>query len=647
MPPNVDKTFRTAIGRAPDPGSSALAEYIFASKYARVVDGKRETWDQACSRIERMHRDFYGERLRPIEAYASAAFSALREKRALGSQRNMQYGGEAVLRKHARAYNCATTYIDRPEAFSQVFWLLLCGCGVGFSVQKHHVAKLPALRRPGQALRHTVVDSIEGWADALQSLMRSYFEGDYTMVFDYSRVRPEGSDLSSGAGKAPGHGPLREALEACRGVLERSVDRGNLRPIDAYDLLMHAACGVLSGGVRRSATLALFSVDDQDMLTAKSGSWTRDNPQRKCSNNSAALLRDTPLDVFERFIDTARESGGEPGVIWLDSTEHVFNPCVESAQVPRTRDGRSGVQFCNLSTVNGAAVRNAHDFFSACAAAAVLGTLQAGYTDFPYLGAASEEITRHEALIGVSITGIQDSPSILLDESVLREGAGIIKNVNALVAEVLGIRAAARCTLLKPEGSTSGLVGSASGKHRWHSKRGIRRVQANRLEECAQVFASVNPSAVEPSVWREGDIVLKFPYEAPDGARLRANETALDQLKDVVLLQRAWIEPGHRSGPSNSVSNTVSVRENEWDQVKVYIHENRTAFAGVSLLPASGDLDYRQAPFVSVDEPERVEELAEWERLRASMAQADYSGARVETDHALEPACAGGACEIL
>jgi ribonucleoside-triphosphate reductase len=642
-----------------DKGAEALSAYVFSAKYARAIPTEngyqRETWEEAVRRVMGMHLKFYGTRLDDIEHRVLRAGDALLNKQILGSQRNMQYGGEPVLRKHERSYNCSATYIDRPRAFAEVFYLLLCGSGVGFSVQKQHVKKLPWLplwKCSDQETRiHVVEDSIEGWALALDTLLDSYFNGIYSVEFDFSLIRPEGALLSSGVGFAPGPQPLMEALEKIRTLLDSCVGR-QLRPIDAYDILMHAAGAVLSGGVRRSATLALFSVDDEDMLHAKSGNWMQENPQRKSSNNSAALLRgSTTFEEFRRFVEVARHSGGEPGFFWLDCLDFVPNPCVEVCFFPQI-DGKSGVQFCNLGTINGTILRDEEAFQHACENAAVLATLQAGYTNFPFLGPVTEAITRREALIGISITGIQDNPELLRDPAILARGVAAIVRTNAEIAQTIGTNPAARCTSLKPEGSGSQLLNTAPGKHRRHARRYIRRVQANRGELPAQAFARANPNHVEASVWREGDLVLKFPIEAPEGALLRGDETALQQLEDVVMLQRAWIEPGKREGNcahhalQNSVSNTVTVREAEWDAVAAFIYCHREAFSGVSLLPATGDLDYPQAPFVSVDEPERVAERTEWERLRAELQPVDYSVSDGKTSFQQDVACSGGACLI-
>lgn len=644
-----------------DAGSQALSDYLFASKYARHIEseGRRETYPEAVRRVMGMHREKYAERLDTIAKLVTDAEHALLNKEVLGSQRNMQYGGEPVMRKNERSYNCCASYCDRPRFFAEAFYLLLCGAGVGFSVQKHHVERLPELShvKKGASYTFVVPDTIEGWADSLDALINSYFAHGIRVSFDYSKVRPEGSLLSSGVGFAPGPKPLRDAIEAIRAVLDACLSRGQtrLRPIDCYDIVMHASCAVLSGGVRRSATICIFSVDDDEMATAK----TRENfdvarglnPQRGRSNNSAVLLRNsTSRATFQRFMDIARHGGGEPGFYWVDSLDIVPNPCLEVGFYP-VWEGRSCWHFCNLSTINGAKCKTRADFLIACRNAAVLGTLQAGYTNFPYLGPDTEALVRHEALIGVSIAGVKDSPELLLDGEVLEAGVAVIEYANVVVSDALRIRPAARLTVEKPDGTSAPFLGAASGIHDRHAHMTIRRVQANRNELPAKAFAEANPHAVEASVWCEGDIVLKFPLLAPEGARLRRDSTAVQQLRDVATFKKHWIDAGrvaarcNHPAVENSVSNTVTVQEGEWDAVADFIYENRTSYAGVSLLSASGDLDYPQAPLVSCDEPERAVLKDEWCDLANRLQPVDYS-ASVLVSRQGDVACAGGACEI-
>jgi ribonucleoside-diphosphate reductase alpha chain len=501
---------------------------------------------------------------------------------------------------------------------------LLCGSGTGFSVQKHHVAKLPTLEHeidPNSiGIKYTIEDSIEGWADALGVLLSSYFskpieefkiyKNSY-VVFDYSNIRSKGSDLSSGVGKAPGFEPLQKGLENIRLLLDRCIANGQkkLRPVDAYDIVMHSSDAVLSGGVRRSASLALFSPDDEDMAKAKTGNWYVENPQRARSNNSALLLKDeTTFEEFKTLMESVKEFG-EPGFIWSDSTEMTFNPCVEVGMWPVDEEsGKSGWQGCNLTTINCSSIEDEEDFYERCKAAAIIGTLQAGFTKLDYLGEISQKIFEREALLGVSLTGTMEKHDIVLSEKVLRNGAKIAVETNKLISKIIGINQAARVTCLKPEGTSSSMLGTSSGIHPHHAKRYIRHVQANILEAPYQHFKKVNPQACEKSRWSANntDEVIKFPIEVPDGAKLRNQLPAVDMLDIVKNTQRHWVNSGKNKSLctqdylSHNVSNTVTVKPDEWEDVTKYIYDNRKYFAGISLIPQSGDKDYPQAPFTTV-----------------------------------------------
>jgi ribonucleoside-diphosphate reductase alpha chain len=502
--------------------------------------------------------------------------------------------------------------------------LLLCGSGTGFSVQKHHVSKLQPLSlepKKAQGMKYTIEDSIEGWADALGALLSSYFTKpsedkfkdykDHYVVFDYSQIRSKGSSLSSGVGKAPGFEPLQNGLEKIRTLLDRCVANGQkkLRPIDAYDIIMHSSDAVLSGGVRRSASLALFSADDGEMAKAKTGNWYLDNPQRARSNNSALLLKnETTLDQFQQLMESVKEFG-EPGFIWSDSTEMTFNPCVEVGMWPVDEEsGKSGWQGCNLSTINCSSVSDEDDFYERCRAAAIIGTLQAGFTNLDYLGEVSCKIFAREALLGVSLTGIMEKHDLVLTEKVLKAGAKIAVETNKEMAKKIKINQAARVTCLKPEGTSSSMLGTSSGIHPHHAKRYIRHVQANILEAPYQHFKKYNPQACERSSWSANntDEVIKFPIEVPDGAKLKNQLPAVEMLSIVKETQKNWVFSGKNRSLctqdylSHNVSNTVTVKPDEWDDVTEYIYQNRKYFAGISLIPQSGDKDYPQAPFTTV-----------------------------------------------
>jgi len=960
---------------------SELQNYTFVSKYARWLEdlNRRETWKEAVERVRQMMHTQYSEF--NISEDIDWAYDMMYKKKILGSQRALQFGGDPILKRHAKIYNCVASYCDRLRFFQECFWLLLCGSGTGFSVQKHHISKLPNLEHQKCADKTYIIDdSIEGWADALGVLLSSYSEKpikqfqDYkncNVIFDYSQIREKGTSLSSSVGKAPGPEPLAKGLEKIRFILDKCISnkQKKLRPIDAYDIVMHSSDAVLSGGVRRSASLALFSPDDTEMVKAKTGNWYIDNPQRARSNNSALLLKDsTSFEDFNLLMTSVKEFG-EPGFIWSDSTEMVFNPCVvadstvvtdcgikmvsdlidkpfnaivdgvsypsykgfwktgtkqvielqfksgrslkvtpnhkimtitgwkeagdinfgenvvinnhrgvtngiakfsqsdndwkkgyllglflgdgnnskNSAQLKwwgeskeqyrreahqmlsdagfinnhnkqeqnsiavyssiesrklmefaidhdcmvgtakrlskksicgswnhvsgliagyfdadgtvlvnnikgsslrissvqlenlenlqialnalgiyskiyknrrqegdrtmpdgnggtksyfcqashelvissdnivrfskyipikntdkankiqiivnnyqrmpnRTsftdtlinkivigdldvydctvedihafdndsvyvhncveiglfpvnqQNGKTGFQGCNLSTINCSTILDEADFYERCKAAAIIGTLQAGFTKLEYLGKDSEAIFEREALLGVSLTGIMEKHELILSEKVLKNGAKIAVDTNKEMSKKIQINQAARVTCLKPEGSSSSMLGTSSGIHPHHAKRYIRHVQANVLEAPYQHFKKLNPQACEKSSWSANntDEVIKFPIEVPDGSKLKNQLPAIEMLKVVKDMQKNWVYSGKNRALctqdylSHNVSNTVTVKPEEWDAVSRYIYDNRKYFAGISLIPQSGDKDYQQAPFTAV-----------------------------------------------
>ena len=604
-----------------------LEGYTFVSKYARWIPEKkrRETWKESVDRVKEMMLESYPDAKEDIEW----AYDMMHKKRVLGSQRALQFGGSPILKHNARVYNCIASFIDRPRFFQECMYLLLCGCGTGFSVQKHHVDKLPKIvHKKEGSKKFTIPDTIEGWSDAVGVLVSSYLENsglfpEYegkSVTFDYSEIRPAGSFLSSSSGKAPGPEPLKKALTNIKKVLDKAMKDGlfsnrKLRPIDVYDVVMHAADAVISGGVRRSATICLFSADDQEMALAKTGNWFHDNPQRGRSNNSALLLRgETTAEQFSSLMKSVREFG-EPGFVWSDSTEFVVNPCVEIGLYPVDEEtGETGWQACNLSTINCAKIKNKEDFLESCKAASIIGTLQAGFTDLPYLGETTERILRREALLGVSMTGIMEQHEICLNPDIQKEGARFVKSVNKETAKKIGISQASRTTCVKPEGTASCILGTSSGIHPHHAKRYIRRVQANKMENIYQHFKKENPRACEESVWsaNDSDDVVSFCIEVPDGSKLKNQVGAIGLLGFVKSTQQNWVMVGKTDSLcvqpylQHNVSNTINVKPEEWEQVEKFIYKNRKYFCGVSLLPLSGDKDYPQAPFTTVYLPSEM-----------------------------------------
>jgi len=687
---------------------NGMADYIAMAKYARYRPelGRREIFSEGVERVRDMHLAFFKTKLdrqvprtlpadiaelagknadllaralggQRLDQIVGEAFAQVTAKKVLPSMRSMQFGGEAILKNHSRMFNCSFSNVDRVEFFREYFFLLLSGCGVGFSVQKHHIAMLPPLPVRGAendlpAWHYHIADTIEGWADALHALLTSFYEGK-KIEFDYSAIRPRGASLRTSGGKAPGHLPLKKALVRVERILEDAAGRA-LRPIEVYDINMFIAKAVLAGGIRRSATICLFSPDDEEMMNAKTGNWFDKNPQRSASNNSAVLSRSDKNAEHFRKLFRAQKEFGEPGFFFNDHPDAGCNPCAEINLLPVVdwalsaeelssllRDNYkgdlpgttrlSGFQHCNLTTINGQAATTEAAFYRACIFAAAIGTLQAAYTDMPYLGPITRLINEHDALLGVSICGFMDNPSVLFDQEVLTNGARLCRAANRTVAALIGIRPAAKLTTCKPEGTASLILNAASGIHPHHARRYFRRVQANRKEPVFAFFKAANPQMAETSVYNpDTDDVIIFPVEAPKKAILRKDLTAIQFLELVKLVQQSWVIPGgdpHSRSPDlhHNVSNTCSVRPDEWDEVADFIWANRRYFTGISLLQDAGDKAYAQAPR---EEVSTEADVAKWNSLRPY--RVDYTAMREASDETqlkAAVACMGGTCELV
>ena len=608
--------------------SSMMADSKYYMGYSRFKPetNSYETWEESVKRVMDMHRDYYKEKMTPeLSAYIDYAESAYRDKLVLGAQRALQFGGEQLLKHQARMYNCSVSYADRPAFFNETFYLLLCGCGVGFSVQSQHVNKLPEIKaRSSKRIKlFQVDDSIEGWSDALAVLLSSFFPKEHSVfpqysghhvLFDFDKIRPKGSMISGGF-KAPGADGLRNALVKIETLLNNVLSNkefATLTPIVVYDIIMHVADAVLSGGVRRSATICMFDKNDTEMLNAKTGNWYIDNPQRGRSNNSVMLKRNELTRSEWSTIMNSVKNFGEPGFIFTDDLDYAYNPCVEIGMRPMTEDGRSGFQFCNLSEINGGKINSIEDYERACIAASILGTIQAGYTNFKYLSNETKEITEREALIGVSITGWMNSPKILFDADMMKFGANKVKEINKIVSKLININQAARTTCAKPAGNASVLLGTASGIHGEHSEMYFRNVQFNEQDDVLKAFIKHNPHMVEKSVWSANgtDYVVSFPITSKQDSIFKKDLVGIKQLHYVKLAQQYWVEHGTNVdlcvSPTlrHNISNTITV--SEWDEVEQYLFDNRDFFAGVSLLPLSGDKIYQQAPFTEVLTAEQI-----------------------------------------
>ena len=597
-----------------DSGTDVLSDYIHYSKYSREGKSYADSVDL------RMEVDL--ERFPFLEEPIREAYEWVRSKKILPSMRSMQFSGAAIRQHNARMYNCSFTLIDRLEAFSQGLYLLLCGCGVGYSVQKRHVTNLTPLKEVDQSsvVYHTVADSIEGWADALLALLHGHVHGRY-VEFIYKKIRPKGSPLTHG-GKAPGHVPLKRALEKIRSILVP----GPWSSLQAHRVMCISAKAVLAGGIRRSSLMCLFDRWDQEMLSCKTGNWYETMPELAMSNNSAVFLRGSEdEEEFMALFEHMKEYG-EPGFFFTDDYDWGTNPCAEIGLNPKLGD-ETGFAFCNLSEINAAQVPE-EEFLDACAYVALINTLQASWTDFPYLGRVSEEIARRDALLGVGITG---QAECRYDSELLRLGAARIRDVNKKVATEISINEARSLTCVKPSGTTSLLLGCVgSGVHPHPAKKYIRRVTANPLEPAFQFFKRYNPHMCREKP--NGDWVIEFPV-ATDGEVMGDEITFMEE---VFRVYENWVVPGTNAFPRHNVSCTVTVQN--WNQIPEHVWFNRLRITAMSFLPKITGYD-----FMPIEPVESASQVAYWSELRGNRVPwEDYDGSVMD----MGSACEGGKCEI-
>ena len=610
-----------------------LSDITVYMKYAKYVPelNRRETWEELVTRNKEMHLKKYPQLCDEIES----AYKFVYSKKILPSMRSLQFGGKPIEISPNRIYNCAYLPIDDYRAFGESMFLLLGGTGVGYSVQKHHVELLPEIHKPNpkKNRRYLIADSIEGWADAVKVLVKSYFVGGSSFIFDFSDIRQKGARLVTSGGKAPGPQPLKECLIKLQGILDSKEDSDKLSPIEVHDMVCHIADAVLAGGIRRAALISLFSADDEDMISCKAGSWWENNPQRGRANNSATLMRHKLTNEF--FMDLWKRvelsGAGEPGIYLTNDKDWGTNPCCEIALRP--------FQFCNLCEVNASDIESQEDLEARVKAAAFIGTLQAGYTSFHYLRPIWQRTTEKDALIGVSMTGIGSGTVLGYD---MKAAAKAVKAENERVASIIGINRSARTTTVKPAGTTSLALGTSSGIHAWHNDYYIRRIRVGKNEAIYSYLAINHPELIEDEYFRPHDTaVISIPQKAPDGAIMRTESPfqLLDRIKKVHL---EWVKPGHRSGNNtHNVSATVSLRDDEWKLAGEWMWTNRDHYNGLSVLPYNGGT-YIQAPFEDCTEET-------YNTMMQSLNNIDLSKV-IElddnTDLSGELACAGGACEI-
>ena len=619
-----------------DKSKEILSDITVHMKYAKYVPSKerRETWRELVHRNKHMHWKTYESYGEEFKKEIADAYELVYDKKILPSMRSMQFAGKPIELAPNRIYNCAYLPIDHEASFSETMFLLLGGTGVGYSVQKHHVEQLPKIHKPtAETQRYVIGDSIEGWADAVKVLIKSYFHSGPTIRFDYTDIRQKGARLVTSGGKAPGPAGLRECLVKTENLLNEKKDGESLQPIEVHDIICYIADAVLAGGIRRAALISLFSVDDDAMVASKTGSWWETNPQRGRANNSAVLIRHKITEsTFKDLWNRVEASGaGEPGIYLSNDKDWGTNPCCEIALRP--------YQFCNLCEVNVSDVVSQEDFEARVRAASFIGTLQAGYTDFHYLRPIWKKTTERDALIGVSMTGIGSGAVLDLD---MKTAANIVKKENARVAKILGIKTGARTTTVKPAGTTSLTLGTSSGIHAWHNDYYLRRIRVGKNEAIYNYLKIHHEELIEDEYFRpEEQAVITVPQAAPEGAIYRT-ESPIQTLERVKKVATEWVNPGHRRGNNtHNVSCTISVRDHEWESVGRWMWDNRDSYNGISVLPYNGGT-YKQAPFEDC-----TREV--FEQLYKTLENVDLTKViEIEdnTDLSGEVACGGGACEI-
>ena len=614
-----------------DLGLDALSKLTVFSKYAKYIPElkRRETWDEIVDRYQNMMIKKYPK----LEESIIKSAELIRAKKVLPSMRALQFAGPAAEVNNARIYNCCYLPIDSLHSFSETMFLLLGGTGVGYSVQNHHVAQLPSIKTPGKKRTYLVEDSIMGWADAVKVLMKAYFEGKFMPTFDFRAVRQKGARLVTAGGKAPGPEPLKLCLSHIQAVLERKKEGENLTSLECHDILCFIANSVLAGGIRRSAMICLFDHDDEAMITCKYGDWWETNEQRGRANNSAVLKRgEISEQEFKSLWERIEASGsGEPGIYWTNDKDWGTNPCCEIALRP--------YQFCNLCEVNVSDIQNQIDLNDRVAVAAFFGTLQAGFFDFHYLRPIWARTTQKDALLGIGMTGIGSGEILKYN---LEIAANTAKVVNQLITEKIGTNEAARITCIKPSGTTSLVLGTASGIHAWHNDYYLRTMRFNKNEDVAVYLMANHPELCEDDVLRPTDTVcVRIPVKAPEGSIFRT-ETAIDTLERVKKFSTEWVKPGHIDGANtHNVSATISILEDGWEEVGTWMWDNREVYNGLSVLPHFGGT-YKQAPFEDItkeDYEERVSHLKNVDLTK--VLELDDT-----VDFGQVAACAGGACEI-
>lgn len=619
-----------------DISQQILSDLIIYMKYAKYLPElhRRETWDEIIDRNIEMHIRKFPKLEKEIRDVYERS---VRTKKVLPSLRSLQFAGKPIEIANNRLYNCGFVAIDNYKSFAEVLFLLLGGSGMGISVQKHHVHKLPEIKVPTRKRRFLVDDSIRGWAEAVEKLCKAYFLGDPLPVFDFRDIRPKGAILKTSGGKAPGPEPLKDGLNRIQLIFERKKHGEKLTTLEAHDICCHLGDMVLSGGIRRSALLSLFSYGDYDMLTSKFGDWYELNPQRGRANNSVMLLRNKvkEKDFFDLWSHIKESQSGEPGVFFSSDKNGGCNACSEIYF-------SSSPGFCNLTEINASTIESQEDLNQRAIDSAFIGTLQATYTDFYFLRDEWKENVEKDALLGCSMTGIASGTLDTLD---IEEASAKMLVENERVANLLGINKAVRIGSVKPAGTSSLVLGSSSGIHAWYAPFYIRRIRVGKDEVIYKYLKKVLPEFIEDDYFKpKNQAIISIPQKAPAGAICRKDETAIQLLERVKNFRDKWIIPSHRKGNStHNISVTVPIKnDEEWGAVGKWMWENKDSYNGISVLPDTGHT-YIQMPFEEIDEKKYNELFEKLKNIDLSKVKEEQDN----TDRQGEAACSGGACEII
>ena len=617
--------------------------FIATSRYARWMDeeGRRETWDETVQRFmdnivadvdidEKDKRDIH---------------EAILSLQVMPSMRALMTAGEASERDNTCVYNCSYLPADHPRAFDEAMFILLCGTGVGFSVERQSIQKLPVVPEDLQHVEDMIVvkDSKEGWAKGLRKLISLLYAGEIPK-WDLSNIRPAGARLKTFGGRASGPEPLNDLFKFVISKFKGAAGR-KLNSVECHDIMCKIGEVVVVGGVRRSAMISLSNLSDDRMRHAKSGQWWENEGQRALSNNSVAYTEKPDMETFLREWTALVESkSGERGIFSRDAADkHVArngrrktgmewgtNPCSEIILRPN--------QFCNLTEVVVRPTDTEKTLAKKIRLATILGTIQSTYTHLPYLRPVWRKNTEEERLLGVSLTGIMDNEiTSRPSENLLEKLRSVAVQTNSETSEQLGINPSSSITCVKPSGTVSQLVDSASGIHARHSDYYIRTVRGDNKDPLSKFLADAGVPAEACVMKPDSTTVFSFPVKAPNGAVTRNDMTAIEQLELWKTYALNWCE--------HKPSVTITVRDEEWLKVGSWVYDNFDICSGVSFLPHS-DHSYAQAPYQDCDEATYLEALAampekiDWTKLSEYEKEDTTSGSQTL-------ACSGDSCEVV